>query len=133
MLFSKKVVLDTNFLLIPGQFKVDIFEEIRRISDFKYKLYIFSETLNELEKILVKGKTIDKTAAKIAKSLIKLKEISILEGDEAVNVDEQFVEYAKNHDICVATLDAALQRKIRAANPKTIFIIMRGKKYLALM
>ncbi|MBW2991754.1 hypothetical protein KY345_00870 [Candidatus Woesearchaeota archaeon] len=30
----RKIILDTNFLLIPGQFKIDIFSEIRRICDF---------------------------------------------------------------------------------------------------
>lgn len=133
MLFSKKVVLDTNFLMIPGQFKVDIFEEIRRVSDFNYKLFIFEKTLKELEKLAEKGKTRDKTAAKIAKLLVSQKKISILTGDEDENVDEQILDYAKKHDCVIATLDGALLKRIRKANPKTRFMILRSKRHLEIV
>ena len=46
----KKIMLDTNFLLIPFQFKVDIFSEIERICNFNYKLCIFEQSLEELNK-----------------------------------------------------------------------------------
>ena len=44
-----KIYLDTNFLLIPAQFKVDIFEEIERLMDKPYDLYVFDKSLKELE------------------------------------------------------------------------------------
>ena len=44
----KKIILDTNFLLIPAQFNVDIFSEIERICDFQYQLCIVDKTLSEL-------------------------------------------------------------------------------------
>ena len=43
-----KIILDTNFLMIPAQFNVDIFSEIHRICDFKYELYIIDKTIDEL-------------------------------------------------------------------------------------
>lgn len=133
MLFSKKVILDTNFLMIPGQFKVDIFEEIKRISDFNYKLFIFEQSLNELDKILKTGNTRDKTAARIAKILVKQKEINILPGEPDKNIDEQILEFATNNTCVIATLDAALLKRVRNANHKTIFILLRNKKYLTFL
>ena len=44
-----KIILDTNFLMIPSMFKVDIFSEIERICDFKYELCIVDKTLDEKE------------------------------------------------------------------------------------
>ena len=53
---KKKVIIDTNFLLIPGQFMVDIFTEIQRILDFPYELYVVGETITELNRLVTVGK-----------------------------------------------------------------------------
>ncbi len=131
MLFSKKVVLDTNFLLIPGQFRVDIFEEIKRIADFRFKLYIFEKTEKELENILKNAKTKDRMAANIAKKLIKERDISYLKGDEALSVDEQIIEFARSNECFVATQDAELKRKLKKEGKSTRFIVLRNRKTLA--
>ena len=44
--------LATNFLLIPVQFKVDIFSEIARIITFEYKLLVLDKTIEELKSIV---------------------------------------------------------------------------------
>ncbi len=49
---TKIIILDTNFLLIPAQFKVDIFSEVERICNFRYQLVIIDKTLEELEDIV---------------------------------------------------------------------------------
>ena len=48
----KKILLDTNFLLIPYQFKIDIFTQIDKISMFKYGIFALDKTLEELKKIV---------------------------------------------------------------------------------
>ena len=48
---KRRIILDTNFLLIPGQFKVDIFQEIGKIMGESYELCIFQPTIDELTKI----------------------------------------------------------------------------------
>jgi len=47
----RKIILDTNFLLIPAQFKVDIFSEIDRICSFTYSLFVLDKSVEELKKI----------------------------------------------------------------------------------
>ena len=60
----RKIILDTNFLLIPVQFGVDIFSEFDRICNFKYELVVVPETVTELEGIINgKGSKKDKMAA----------------------------------------------------------------------
>ena len=73
----KKIILDTNFLLILEQFKVDIFSEIDRISNFKYKLLVFDRILDELEKIVQSQRRKYGKAAKLALQLIKSKKYKI--------------------------------------------------------
>src|SRR3972149_8645917 len=82
---NKKIVLDTNFLLIPGQYKVDIFSELRKMADFNYSLFVMADTVKELEKIALEGKRADKLAAQVAIGLLKAKNIKILRAPSPQN------------------------------------------------
>lgn len=125
-----KVILDTNFLLIPGQFKVDIFEEIDRICNFKYELYIIDKTFDELDSIIRRQKGKDKLAAKLAISLIKHKDLNIIHTNSNKEiVDDLIVKEAEKEKLIVATNDKELKQKL---NEKAGIIILKSKKYLSL-
>jgi len=124
----KKIILDTNFLLIPIQFKVDIFTEIDKICLFKYKLFIVDKTVDELKKIIEGQKGKHKFAAKIALQLIKKKNISVIKTKEG-KVDDLILELL-NKDCILATQDNLLRKKAVKKGIKTI--ALRSKKYLVL-
>ena len=124
----KKVILDTNFLLIPVQFKVDIFSEIDRICLFAYKLYIVDKTINELEKIIETEKPKDKMAAKIALQLIKRKKVDIIKTAEG-EVDDIILDLL-GKDSILATQDALLRKKAKGKGNQVI--VLRSKKHLIL-
>ena len=128
--FSKKIqrriILDTNFLLIPFQFRVDIFEEVKKIADFKYKLFVLDKTLDELVKIQKEQKGKNRAAAKLALQLIKKKDVKIIKTTEDKIVDDLLAQYSRKGDI-IATQDLGLKRRL-----KKPYIILRQKKYLAL-
>ena len=46
-----KIILDTNFLLIPPTLKIDIFSEIEKIMGEPYRLYILDMSIDELNNI----------------------------------------------------------------------------------
>jgi len=122
----KKVILDTNFLLIPGQFKVDIFSEIKRIIDDTYELCIIDGTLTELNDITDKAKKgSDKRAAKLALSLIDSKKFKQIKSDKIV--DDAILQ---QKNVIVATQDAELVKKLHKKGVKTIGL--RKKSYLIL-
>ncbi|MBW3015051.1 nucleotide-binding protein [Candidatus Woesearchaeota archaeon] len=127
-----KIILDTNFLLIPFQFKVDIFEELAKICDFKYKLYIVDKTLDELEKVSGTAKKgFDKKSAKLALKLIKTKDINIITTAKHKDVDNLILDLIKEQDYIVATQDKPLKARLKENNAKRI--ILRQKKYLTLI
>ena len=126
----KRIILDTNFLLIPSQFKVHIFEEIKRICHFKYKLVIIKETLDELKKIKKSGKQRHKMAASIALSLIQSHGIETVSLGTGNYADDILVKYAKPKTDIIATQDLALKRKLKAR--RIPLITLRQKKYLIL-
>jgi len=124
----KKIILDTNFLMIPWQFRVDIFSEFDRICSFNYKLYIFEESINELRNIISASGGKDKKAAEFALKLIKLKNISMIKSKKK-DVDSLILENA-NEDDFVATQDMQLKREL--VKKGVSLIALRKKKYLIL-
>ena len=111
------IILDTNFLLIIPQFKVDIFREIERICPFKYKISILDKTLDELKK---------KPNEKLVLEIIKKKKI------EVINTSGKYVDDIlsdiKDENVIIATNDKELKKKL-----KTPVIILKQKKYLELI
>jgi|SRR3989344_4106154 len=127
----KKILLDTNFLLIPWQFKVDIFTQIDNIAHFKYGLFILDKTLDELKKIVEEQKGKDKDAAKVALKLIAIKNIGIIKTEEDGETDEIILKTASKDDFIVATQDKDLKRRL--INQGASVIILRQKKTLAII
>lgn len=124
----KKIIIDTNFLMIPLQFRVDIFSEIDRICNFNYKLFIFEESINELKNIIEKQTGKNRKAAQFALKLVKLKNINLIKSEKK-NVDSLILENASK-DTIVATQDVLLKKKLLKKGASVI--ILRQKKYLQL-
>ena len=123
----KKILLDTNFLLLPAQFKLDIFSEIDRIMLAKYKLYTLDKVLDELNSIQKDPKQSQKNkkAAKLALQLIKVKKVNILKTKTDKSVDDTIVNLK---GYIVATQDIGLKRRL-----KTKIITLRAKKKLIIV
>ncbi|MAG16248.1 nucleotide-binding protein [Candidatus Woesearchaeota archaeon] len=125
-----KIILDTNFLLIPVQFNVDIFSEIDRICNFNYQLVVVPETISELKKIINSrrrsGK--EKKAAKMAIQFIKKFKVRITGnyGKVFKRADEAIMDIADNKSF-VATQDKALRKMLKG---RCGLIILRQKQYL---
>ncbi len=124
----KKILLDTNFLLIPAQFGVDIYSEFDRIVDGPYALYTFSRVLEELDDLEKKGGRL-RDQVKLTKAMLKSKGLNIIPlPSEARTVDEGLLCVA---DSIVATQDAAVKRALAAKHTPTI--TLRQRQYLILV
>lgn len=127
---KKKVILDTNFLLIPGQFKVDIFAEIEKLMSEPFVLCIVDKALVELNKLTVTGKEKDRFAAKLALALIRQKNLKTLRSFSKKSVDDIIVKQADNNTF-IATQDKALRKRLKLKQAKIIGL--RQKKYLVII
>ncbi len=123
----KKILLDTNVLLIPYQFNIDIFSEINRICQFKYKLYVLDKIIDELKSIQKdkRQKLKNKNAAKLALQLIKAKKINIIKTKKDKPVDD-LIAALKGY--IIATQDINLKKRL-----KTKIITLRAKKKLIII
>ncbi|MBL7050734.1 nucleotide-binding protein [Candidatus Woesearchaeota archaeon] len=132
-----KVLIDTNFLLIPAIFNVDIFSEFERILP-TYKLYILDKCVEELENITKTQRGKHLLAAKLALSLLQKYPIKTLKTEKHINrtkplskipyVDDIILDFAVKNDYIVATQDKELKEKLKRQRIKTINL--RQKKYL---
>ncbi|MFP4400331.1 MAG: PIN domain-containing protein [Candidatus Woesearchaeota archaeon] len=123
-----EIIVDTNFLTIPGEFGVDIFSEFERLFGKNHQLYIIDKTIDELEKIKESGGK-SKVYANVALGLIEKYKIKILPS-KGKYVDDAIIVQCKNKSYLVATSDLALIRKLKKINIK--IINLRQKKYLVI-
>lgn len=125
----KKVVVDTNFLMLPYTEGIDIFSELERLIVRKNVLIVPREVTTELERIIDnrESRGRDKTAARIALQLIEKKNMVFI--DEKGSVDDQIIAYSKkNSDTVVCTNDKELRKKLGKLNVEIIG--MRGGNHL---
>lgn len=123
----KTIILDTNFLLIPGNKGVDIFSEIQEIADFQYELAVIDKTQIELDNIIKNQKGKYREAALIAKQLIKTKNLNIVHSTSEKSVDDIIVSLAQeNQELVIATQDKGLKKRI----PGNRLIVLKQGKYL---
>jgi rRNA-processing protein FCF1 len=109
------VALDTNILLVPFQFGVDIFEEIQRLVPGA-RLVVLKGTLRELDKIANQG-TKEKKWVALVKKLLEKHHVEILPKDGPV--DRKLAELAKS-GVIIATNDRELKNKVWSAGGKVI-------------
>lgn len=124
-----KVILDTNFLRIPFQFKVDIFSELERIliSAGAYELATISLVVEE-----VTAKAQASPQWRAALESIKLKNINVypMEATDtgaAADTDAALLSFANPGDI-LCTQDKELKRL--AKEKKVRVITMLNKSHL---
>ncbi|MBW2985147.1 hypothetical protein KY313_00625 [Candidatus Woesearchaeota archaeon] len=132
----QKILLDTNFLLIPAAFNVDIFSELNRLFP-RNKLFILDLSIGELKNIELKQKGKHKQEARLGLQMIKKYKISTIKTEKHINaskststihVDNLIVDFALTGGYLVATQDKEIKVKLKKQNKKSI--TLRQKKYL---
>lgn len=126
----KKILLDTNFLMICYQFRVDIFSEIERICHFNYGIFVLDKSIEELKKIIEEQRGKNREAAKVALQLLKIKKIGIIKTNSSEKTDDLILDYASKNDALIGTQDKDLKRRL--INQGVSVIVLKQKKFLAI-
>jgi len=117
-----KVILDTNFLLLPLQAGLDIYAELDKIliEEPKYQLVTLDSVVAELEKLEAEGNLVAPKSRKLA----KLKNVEVHTSDKVLNrglsrTDNQILSIAGSGDI-ICTLDSKLRSAARKLGIRVI-------------
>jgi rRNA-processing protein FCF1 len=113
---KSKVIIDTNGLMIPGQFGIDIFSELEQLGFYSY--IVPSASVKELEKIMVTGRGKDRSSAKIALSL--LDRCTII--DKNGYADNIIIDMAISMDAAVLTNDAELKKRLCSKGVTNVYL-----------
>jgi len=119
-----KIILDANFLLIPGVHGVDICSEFERILDVKYELVIPEVVIGELEHLEKKGDSSERKAAAIALDLFA--DVKTRESEKPA--DEEILRLADEMNSAVGTNDRELKKQLRDRGTPVIYL--RQKSHL---
>jgi len=122
---SLKVIVDSNFLMIPSQFRLDIFGELRRTLNRSVKVIILSPVYEELRKISLVTSPKHRRQAEMALKLIEGFEIVNIRPNLGETVDDLIIRLAKEWNCPVATNDGKLRRKLRDIRVPVIYLRQR--------
>jgi len=125
---ARRVIVDSNFLMIPFEAGLDVFSELEKILSVKVEPVLLPPVGEELERLASKGKPktrrIASSALRLAERCVKL-EYGRRRGEA---VDDYLVRVAWETGLPVATADLELKRKLRAKGIPTIYV--RGGRRL---
>jgi len=122
-----RVILDSNFLFVPFQFKIDVFQELDRLLG-KAEPVILTTTLEEIEALARKRSPRMGKQASAALGLAKKCETVEAEKKPNESYDDVVLRTAKELNCPVATNDANLRKKLREAEVTVVYV--RQKSHL---
>lgn len=119
---TRKIMLDTNFLVAPFQLSIDLFEEIDRIYPVN-RIYTLEDAVQEARSI-EEGRYKD-----LVDKLVETKDIEVLETEGEGEVDDLLVDLCD--EFVVATNDKELKNRL-VENGGEVLIIRSGDHLEAL-
>ncbi len=132
-----KVIIDTNFLLLPGNLHIDIFQGILDAADDAIELIILQNVVDELQDLSTRESLSlkDRKSAGIGLSLIKQKNLKIEHGsnEHTDNVILMKALEFKKQGIssAIATIDKELISRALSSEVQ-VFALRQKKKILLL-
>ncbi len=123
-----RVLLDTNALLMPAQFSIDLYGELLALfGDFDP--ITLEEVVNELSG-LARGRGRDAAAARVGLALARQSTV-VPSGSIAEGVDDRLTEYARREGCIVVTNDRKLRNTL--LHEGIDVVSMRRQKTLELL
>jgi hypothetical protein len=123
-----KVILDSNALFVPLQFKIDIFEELQTLLNRNFEPLIVLPVKHELERLAKEGSPKMRKNASFALGLAEKCKLVDVNNEFVSSSDEAIIQVAKKWNCPVFTNDKLLKKKLRDINVPVIYV--RQKSHL---
>jgi rRNA-processing protein FCF1 len=121
-----KVILDSNFLMAPFQFHIDIFEELEYILQKKVDFIVPSLVKLELTSISSRGGEGAANASLALQLASRCRVVDVtLQPQETV--DDAIVKAAQKLGAVVATNDIELKKRLRDINVPVVYLREKSK------
>jgi rRNA-processing protein FCF1 len=122
-----KVILDSNALFVPLQFKIDIFNDLKRLLNRNFELILLSPVKRELEALAEKGSPkMRKNASYALKLAEKCKYVEV-DDSASTLIDDIIVKIAKEGGFPVFTNDRQLKKRLRDISVPVIYVRQKSR------
>jgi uncharacterized protein len=122
-----KVILDSNALFVPLEFKIDIFEALKELLNRNVEFILLSSVKRELEILATKETAKNRREALFALKLAEKCKYVPVENDERITTDDAIVRVAKNWNSPVFTNDIQLKKKLRDISVPVIYVRQKSR------
>ncbi|MEM2098735.1 MAG: hypothetical protein QXU99_03170 [Candidatus Bathyarchaeia archaeon] len=126
-----KVIVDSNALFVPFQFKIDVYGELARLLNRRFELVLLSVVKRELEFLATTGSPTMRKSAILALRFAKEWHFVDVDAEFANSVsalvDDIIVEVAKRWGALVFTNDKLLRRRLRDISVPVIYVRQKSR------
>lgn len=122
-----KVILDSNALFVPLEFKLDIFVEVEHLLNRNVDYVLLSPVKRELELLATKDSPKIRRQAVYALKLAEKCKYVAVDEDEKLSTDDAIVKVAKAWNSPVFTNDRQLRRKLRDISVPVIYVRQKSR------
>ena len=122
-----KIVLDSNVLFVPLQFKIDIFKELKALLNTNFELLLLSPIRRELEKLAEEGPPKMRKNASYALKLAEKCKLVEVDGEFAASTDDVIIKFAREQNCPVFTNDSQLRKRLRDINMPVIYLRQKSR------
>ena len=122
-----KVIVDSNALFVPVQFKIDIFGELEGVMNRRFDLILLSAVKRELETLAKKGSPKLRREAACALRLAEKCRLIEVDTGSSLDVDDVIVKVAGEWKAVVFTNDEQLRKRLRDISVPVIYVRQKSR------
>ncbi|HEX9862911.1 MAG TPA: DNA-binding protein [Candidatus Bathyarchaeia archaeon] len=122
-----KVILDSNALFVPLQFRIDVFSELERLLNRRFELVLLSAVKRELEVLAEKGAPKMRRNACLALRFAERCRLVEVEAGASALVDDVIAEAAREWGAAVFTNDKVLRKRLRDISVPVIYVRQKSR------
>jgi len=122
-----RIILDSNALFVPIQFKIDIDAELTTMLNKNFDLIVLSAVKRELEMLAEKSSPQQRKNARYALKLAQKYKNVKTNGRPNVTTDDVIVDTAKEWNAAVFTNDKQLRKRLRDISVPVIYLRQKSR------
>jgi rRNA-processing protein FCF1 len=122
-----RIILDSNALFVPLQFKIDIFEELKTLLKVNFELVLLASIRRELEKLAGKGSLQMRKKTSYALELAEKCRLVQVNEEGFTSADDAILVVANRWKCPVFTNDRQLRKKLRDINVPVIYVRQKSR------
>jgi len=122
-----KIILDSNALFVPLEFKIDIFSDVERLLNRNVNFILLSPVKRELEILATKESPKIRREAAFALKLAEKCKCVAIDNDEKLRTDDVIVKVAKAWSSPVFTNDSQLRKRLRDISVPVIYVRQKSR------